>query len=45
MHLATDLFIGVLATAGAFVAPQVATVLVLLFIYLRVSEIARRPRA
>jgi hypothetical protein len=45
MRQATDVFVAILAAVGAFIAPQVATVILLLFIYIRVSEIARRQGA
>ena len=45
MQTAIDLLVGVFVVVLGFFVPQIATVLLLGLIYLRVTEIARRPRA
>jgi hypothetical protein len=44
MQLALDLGFAILVAVGAIIAPQLAAVLLLALIYMRVTEIARRPR-
>ncbi|HEY8757602.1 MAG TPA: hypothetical protein VIM83_08125 [Candidatus Limnocylindria bacterium] len=44
MQVAFDLVFAILVAIGALIAPQVAAVLLLALIYMRVTEIARRPR-
>jgi hypothetical protein len=44
MQVALDLAFAILVAVGALIAPQVAAVLLLALIYMRVTEIGRRRR-
>jgi len=44
MQTAIDLLVVTVLAVGGLFMPQVATVLLLALIYLRLTEIARRPR-
>jgi hypothetical protein len=44
MQTAYELALAALVAVGALFAPQIATVLLLALIYMRVTEMARRPR-
>jgi hypothetical protein len=44
MQTAYELALAALVAVGALFAPQIASVVLLALIYMRVTEIARRPR-
>ena len=44
MQTGMDLAVITIVVVGGFFAPQIATVLLLALIYLRITEVARRPR-